>query len=143
MELSKVFILAGGEGTRLRPLTLTRPKSMIPLGPKPVIEHLISQITQSGFSEFIITVGHQKEQVMHHLGDGSHFGVTVNYSIEPEGIMLGTAGGVKLASHLLTDTFMVLQGDAYMTFDIAKALDVHRKTEADATIILREVLEPW
>lgn len=143
LELSKVFILAGGKGTRLHPLTLTRHKSMIPLGSKPVIEHLITQISQSGFTEFIITVGHQKEQVMHHINDGSGFGITVDYSIEPEGIMLGTAGGVKLASHLLTDTFMVLQGDAYMTFNLAKVVNVHRRTKADATIILREVSDPW
>ena len=79
MERCKVFILAGGEGTRLRPLTLTRPKSMIPLGPKPVIEHLINQLSKLGFTDLVITVNYLKEQVMHYIGDGSRFGVKVNY----------------------------------------------------------------
>lgn len=143
MERCKVFILAGGEGTRLRPLTLTRPKSMIPLGQKPVIENLITQISKSGFTSLVITLNYLKEQVMHYIGDGSRLGVKVDYAIEPEGVFLGTAGGVKLAAHLLTETFVVVQGDAYTTIDLAKALDFHRRLNADATIILKEVLDPW
>ena len=87
--------------------------------------------------------GHLKEQIMHYIGDGSRFGVKVDYAIEPEGIFLGSARGVKLATHLLTDTFLVLQGDAYTTIDLAKALAFHRQSKADATIILKEVSDPW
>ncbi|MBI2938250.1 MAG: NDP-sugar synthase [Thaumarchaeota archaeon] len=139
----KVVILAGGEGTRLRPLTLTRPKAMMPLGSKPVIEHIISETAKSGFTDFIVTVNYEKEQVMRYIGRGTKLGVKVDYAIEPEGIYLGTAGSVKLASHLLDGTFIVTQGDAFTTIDLRRALEFHRQTQADATIILKQVPDPW
>ncbi len=139
----KVVILAGGEGVRLRPLTFTRPKSLIPLGRKPVIEHLITQLSRSGFTDFVLTVNYLKEQIMYYIGSGSRFNIKVEYAVEPEGIFLGTAGGVKLAGHSLNNTFLVIQGDAYTDIDLKKALSFHRQYKADATIILKESPEPW
>ncbi len=138
-----VVILAGGEGTRLRPLTLTRPKAMMPLGSKPVIDYIIRETAKSGFTDFIVTVNYEKEQVMRYLGRGTKLGVKIDYAVEPEGIYLGTAGSVKLASHLLDGTFIVTQGDAFTTIDLRKALEFHQQTQADATIILKEVPDPW
>lgn len=143
MTACKVVILAGGEGVRFQPLTLTRPKAMIPLGTKPVIEHLTSQIVKCRFRNLIITLNYQKEQLMHFIGDGSKLGVQVEYAIEPEGNFLGTAGGVKLVSNLLKDTFMILQGDAYTTMNFNKILNFHKQSGADATIVLKEVADPW
>jgi NDP-sugar pyrophosphorylase family protein len=140
---SPIVILAGGEGTRLRPLTLTRPKSMIPLGKSPVIDHLISRISESGFNKFIVTVNYEKEQVMNYLGNGDRFGVKINYAVEPEGIFLGTAGSVKIVDHLLKETFMIVQGDAFTTINLKNALDFHKNSNADVTLILKEVPNPW
>lgn len=143
VESCKVVILAGGEGTRLYPLTLIHPKAMLPLGSSPVMENLIKHMKKSGFTDFIITVNYLKDQFMHYIDKGYRLGVKVEYAIEPEGVFLGTAGSVKLASDLLNQTFIVLQGDTFTTIDVRKALDFHRQVKADATIILKEVTDPW
>ncbi|MGQ9719280.1 MAG: nucleotidyltransferase family protein [Nitrososphaerales archaeon] len=135
--------MAGGERTRLQPLTLTRPKPMLPLGPRSVIDHLVSHLCKMGFEEIIVTLSYMKEQVMHHLRDGSHFGVGINYCVEPEGLFLGTADSVKMVAHLLNDTFLVIQGDAYTEIDLKKAVEAHRQSGGEATIVLKKVRDPW
>ena len=139
----KAVVLAGGEGTRLRPLTLTRPKPMLPLGPAPVIEHLIKQLAKCGFDEVILTLGYLSEQVRSYLGDGSKLGVKIHYSVEPEDLLLGTAGSVELVSHLLDKRFLVIQGDTYTEIDLSEAVKVHIKKGADATIVVKSVPNPW
>jgi mannose-1-phosphate guanylyltransferase/phosphomannomutase len=139
----KVVILAGGEGTRLRPLTLTTPKSMLPVGSKPAIDHLVRHVAASGFNDLIITVNYLKEQIMHYLSDGSKFGVKICYMVEPDNNYLGTAGSTKLAKEQLTETFVIFQGDAYTEIDICKALEFHKKNGSDATIVLKSVSNPW
>ena len=139
----KAVVLAGGEGTRLRPLTLTRPKSMLPLGPAPVIEHLIKHLAKCGFGEVILTVGYLSDQVRSYLGDGSKLGVKIHYSVEPEDLLLGTAGSVKMLSHLLYERFLVVQGDTYTEIDLSEAVKAHIKCGADATIVVRSVSNPW
>ena len=139
----KVVILAGGEGVRLCPLTLTRPKPMMWLGKDTVIQHLMRLLSEAGFVNIIITVNYLKEQVMHFLGDGSRYGVRIEYVVEPEGIFLGTAGGLKLASHKLSDNFIVMQGDSFTNIDIGEALRFHRRLKSDATVVLKEVEDPW
>jgi len=139
----KAVVLAGGEGTRLRPLTLTRPKSMLPLGPAPVIEHLIKQLVKCGFEEIILTVGYLSDQVRSYLGDGSKLGVKIHYSVEPEDLLLGTAGSVKLVSHLLNERFLVIQGDTYTEIDLSEAVKAHIEGGADATIVVKSVSNPW
>lgn len=137
------MILAGGEGTRLRPLTLTRPKPMLPLGSRPVIDYLVSHLSKTGFDEIFITLNYLKEQMMHYLGDGSRFGVKINYCVEPEGLFLGTAGSVKMISHLLDETFLVVQGDAYTEMELDKVVSFHREYGGVATIVLKKVSDPW
>jgi mannose-1-phosphate guanylyltransferase/phosphomannomutase len=116
---------------------------MMPLGSRPVIEHIIREMAKFGFTDFVLTVNYEKEQVMRYFGHGAKFGVRIEYAVEPEGIYLGTAGSVKLASHLLKDTFLVVQGDAFTTIDLRKALESHKKSKADATIVLKKVDDPW
>lgn len=139
----KAVVLAGGEGTRLRPLTLTRPKSMLPLGPAPVIEHLIKHLSKCGFSEVILTLGYLNEQVRRYLGDGSKLGVNIHYSIEPEDLLLGTAGSVKLVSHLLDERFLVIQGDTYTEIGLSEAVKAHIKEGSDATVVVKSAPNPW
>lgn len=135
--------MAGGEGTRLRPLTLTRPKPMLPLGPAPVIEHLIKHIAKCGFREVILTVGYLSDQIRSYLGDGSKLGVNIHYSVEPEGFLPGTAGSVKMLSHLLDERFLVIQGDTYTEIDLSEAVKAHIKEGADATIVVKSASNPW
>jgi len=135
--------LAGGEGTRLRPLTLTRPKPMLPLGPAPVIEHLIKHLARCGLREVILTLGYLSDQVISYLGDGSKLGVKLHYSVEPEDLLLGTAGSVKLLSHLLYERFLVIQGDTYTEIDLSEAVKAHIEGGADATIVVKSVPNPW
>jgi len=139
----RAVVLAGGEGTRLRPLTLTRPKPMLPLGPAPVIEHLIKHLCKCGFDEVILTLGYLNDQVRSYLGDGSKLGVKLHYSVEPEDLLLGTAGSVKLLSHLLDERFLVIQGDTYTEIDLSEAVKAHIKGGADATIVVKSVPNPW
>ena len=127
----------------MRPLTLTRPKSMLPLGPVPVIEHLIKHLTKCGFEEVILTVGYLSDQVRSYLGDGSKLGAKIHYSVEPEDLLLGTAGSVKLLSHLLSERFLVIQGDTYTEIDLSEAVKAHTKGGADATIVVKSTPNPW
>ncbi|MEM3733826.1 MAG: sugar phosphate nucleotidyltransferase [Nitrososphaerales archaeon] len=139
----KTVVLAGGEGTRLRPLTLTRPKPMLPLGPTPVIEHLIKHLTNIGFNEIILTIGYMGEQVKRYLGDGSRFNARIHYSFEPEDYLVGTAGSVKMVSHLLQQRFLVIQGDTYTEVDLSKVVKAHIESGCDATIMVKSVENPW
>lgn len=137
------MVLAGGEGTRLRPLTLTRPKPMLPLGPAPVIEHLIRHLTNTGFREIILTLGYLGEQVRRYLGDGSKYGANIHYSMEPEDFLVGTAGSVKMIGHMLDRRFLVIQGDAYTEVDLSKVVKAHVESGCDATVVVKEVQKPW
>lgn len=116
---------------------------MLPLGPVPVIEHLIKHLTQLGFNEIILTIGYLGEQVKNYLGDGSRFNAKIYYSFEPEDFLLGTAGSVKLISHLLEQRFLVVQGDTYTESDLRKAVKAHIESGCDATIVVKEVQNPW
>ena len=139
----KAVVLAAGEGTRLRPLTFTRPKPMIPLGPEPSIHYVLSRLAQEGFDEIVTVVrGPQKDQIMDYLGDGSDSGVKITYAVEPEGLHIGTAGCLKLVEHLLDDTFMIAQADTLTEIPLRQAVDFHHKTGSLATIVLTRVNDP-
>src|SRR5580704_10900309 len=89
----RAVVLAAGEGTRLRPLTFTRPKPMIPLGPEPSIYYVLSRLSKEGFKEVVVILsGARRSQIMEYLGDGSKFGLKLTYVIEPDGLHIGTAG---------------------------------------------------
>jgi hypothetical protein len=105
-ENVKAVVLAGGEGTRLRPLTLMRPKPMLAVGPEPAIHYILSQLSQQGFKEIIMVTGYLGDQIMDYLGDGSRWGLQITYAVKPDEFVCGTAGSLKLVQHLLDDTFI-------------------------------------
>ncbi len=138
----KAVVLAGGEGTRLRPLTFTRPKPMLPLGPNPIIHYVISHLAKNGFREIIVIPGYLKDQVMGYVGDGTKFGVKVTYVVEPEGVTFGTAGSLKLAAHLLDETFLVVQADVITEIPLDKMKDFHAEHGGEVSIALTTVEDP-
>ncbi len=139
----KAVVLAAGEGTRLRPLTFVRPKPLIPLGPEPSIYYLLSHLSREGFDDIVIIVGGPlKSQIIGYLGDGSKLGLRITYEVEPEGLRIGTAGSLKLAEHLLDDTFLVAQADTLTEITLKEAVNFHRVHAAHATIVLTRVKDP-
>ena len=138
----KAVVLAGGEGTRLRPLTFTRPKPMLPLGPYPIMHYVLSHLAKSGFHDIIVIPGYLKDQVMGYVEDGSKFGATVTYVVEPEGVTFGTAGSLKLAAHLLDDTFLVVQADVISEIPLGDMRLFHSDHRGEVSIALTTVEDP-
>ena len=138
----KAVVLAGGEGTRLRPLTFTRPKPMLPLGPYPIIHYVISHLANNGFEDIIVIPGYLQDQIMGYLGDGSKFGVRITYVVEPGGVTFGTAGSLKLAAHLLDDTFLVVQADVISEIPLREMKKFHSDHGAEVSIGLTKVDDP-
>ncbi len=139
----KAVVLAAGEGIRLRPLTFTRPKSLLPLGTEPSIFYLLSHLCREGFDDVVVVVGgSHKSQVMGYLGDGSKLGLRITYAVEPNGLHIGTAGSLRLCEHLLDDTFLVAQADTVTEIRLSEAAKFHRKSGGLATIVLTRVRDP-
>ncbi|MEN2984050.1 MAG: sugar phosphate nucleotidyltransferase [Dictyoglomaceae bacterium] len=137
----KVIIMAGGEGTRLRPLTLTRPKPMIPVVGKPIMEYIVELLVRQGFKDIIATLYYLPEIIQGYFDDGSQWNVKIDYSIEET--PLGTAGSVKYAlKNKEKDRILIISGDALTDFDLNKALEFHEEKKALATIILKSVENP-
>jgi mannose-1-phosphate guanylyltransferase / phosphomannomutase len=136
----KAVVMAGGEGTRLRPLTSNQPKPMVPVVGKPCMEHIIELLKQHGFDEVIVTVAFMPQAIRSYFGDGEGLGVAVEYSVEES--PLGTAGSVRLASDKLDETFLVISGDALCDVDLTEIMRVHREREAAVTIGLKSVDNP-
>jgi NDP-mannose synthase len=130
-EEIKVVIVAGGKGTRLKPLTAVFPKPLVPLGNKPVIEILLRQLSSLHFRNITICTGYLAELVMAVCGDGSKFGLNINYS--REAAPLGTAGPLGLVEGL-TDPFMVMNGDLLTTLNFNRMVEFHREEKADFTL---------
>ena len=143
------MILAGGKGTRVRPLTDTVPKPMIPIVSKPLMEFLVDLLRQHGFDQIIISTAYLADSIEGYFREGSRFGVRIGYSFEgyhsggqsvPEG--LGSAGGLKKIqefSRFFDDTFVVVCGDAIVDLDLTAALAFHRERRALATIVLKDL----
>ena len=136
----KAVILAGGEGTRLRPLTSNTPKPMMPLVNKPMMEHIVNLLAQHGFDEIVVTVAFLANQIRDYFGDGSDFGVTMRYATEDS--PLGTAGSVRNAADELDDTFLVISGDVLTDIDLTAFVKAHRDAGASASIALKHVDNP-
>ncbi len=136
----KAVIMAGGEGSRLRPLTCDRPKPMVPVMNRPLMEYSVELLQKHGFHEIAVTLQYLPEKIKDHFGDGSRFGVKLHYFVEEE--PLGTAGSVKNAASLLDETFIVISGDALTDFDLTGAMHFHRARSAIATIVLKSVENP-
>jgi mannose-1-phosphate guanylyltransferase/phosphomannomutase len=132
--------MAGGEGSRLRPMTVNRPKPLVPIGNRPIMDHIVRLLASHGLTEVVATLYYRAEEIQAYFGDGSDFGVSMIHSIENE--PLGTAGSVKLAQEHLDTTFVIISGDALTDLDIGKALDFHREKGAQATLVLSRVPNP-
>jgi mannose-1-phosphate guanylyltransferase/phosphomannomutase len=136
----KAVILAGGEGTRLRPLTSNQPKPMIPLVNRPMMEHIVTLLAHHGFDDIVVTVAYLANHIRNYFGDGSDFGVTMRYATEES--PLGTAGSVRNASVELDDTFLVISGDVLTDIDLTAFVDAHKQHDAFASIALKRVENP-
>jgi mannose-1-phosphate guanylyltransferase len=145
----KAMILAAGKGTRVRPITYTIPKPMIPILQKPVMEFLLELLRQHGFTEIMVNVSHLADEIENYFRDGQRFGVQIAYSFEGrivegklEGKALGSAGGMRKIqdfSPFFDDTFVVLCGDALIDLDLTAAVKWHREKGAIATIVTKTV----
>ncbi|MCX6044170.1 MAG: NDP-sugar synthase, partial [Chloroflexi bacterium] len=134
------MVMAGGEGARLRPLTVGRPKPMVPIVNKPVLGHILDLLKTHGITEVVITLRYLASLVQDFFEDGSSLGMKLTYVVE-EG-PLGTAGSVKNAARFLNETFLVISGDALTDFDLKKVLSVHKERDVLATITLTHVPNP-
>src|SRR5262245_48735047 len=136
----KAVVMAGGEGTRLRPLTSNQPKPMVPVVGKPCMEHILELLRRYGFDEVIVTLACLPQAIQSYFGDGDSIGIPVEYSLEET--PLGTAGSVRQAARRLDDTFLVISGDALTDVDLRRLVDFHREREAAVTIGLKAVDNP-
>src|SRR5947207_10917656 len=137
----KAMILAAGFGTRLFPLTIDRTKPAIPFLGKPLVGYVAEYIGRFGFRDIVVNLHHQPDSVISALGDGSRFGVHIDYTRE-EPQILGTAGALDNARRFLEDgTFLVVNGKIITDIDISAALDSHRRTGAVATMVLKPNLK--
>ncbi|QEP99919.1 NDP-sugar synthase [Thermosynechococcus sp. CL-1] len=145
----KAMILAAGKGTRVRPITYTIPKPMIPILQKPVMEFLVELLRQHGFKQIMVNVSHLAHEIESYFQDGQRFGVEIAYSFEGYikdgelvGKALGSAGGIKRIQDFhpfFDDTFVVLCGDALIDLDLTAAVAWHRQKGAIATVIMKTV----
>src|SRR5712691_6744933 len=136
----KAVVMAGGEGTRLRPLTSNQPKPMVPIVGKPCMEHIIELLKQHGLEDIVVTVAFLPQAIRSYFGGGEALGVDISYSVEES--PLGTAGSVRLAAGRLNDTFLVISGDALCDVDLTKLIEYHREKKASVTIGLKSVDNP-
>ncbi len=138
----RAVVLVGGFGTRLRPLTLTTPKPMLPVGHVPIIERLVDNLAKGGVTEVTLALGFKPEPFVEAFPDGDCNGVTLRYAVEPE--PLDTAGAIKFAADFsgIDDTFVVANGDVLTDLDIAALVDFHRSHSAEATLALVGVEDP-
>jgi mannose-1-phosphate guanylyltransferase len=136
----QALILAGGEGTRLRPLTSTIPKPVVPLVGRPFISYMVEWVRGHGVDDVILGCGFMADAVREVLGDGSDLGVRLRYLEEPR--PLGTGGALKFAEALLDERFFMLNGDVLADLDLTAQLEAHERTGARATLALYPVEDP-
>ncbi len=132
--------MAGGEGTRLRPLTSNQPKPMVPIVGRPCMEHIVELLKRHDFDDIVVTVAFMGQAIRSYFGDGESHGVRMQYSVEET--PAGTAGSVRLAADQLDDTFLVISGDALCDSNLSALVDFHREHEASVTIGLKSVENP-
>ena len=136
----KAVVMAGGEGSRLRPLTSRHPKPLVPVVGTPVIEHILRLLRDHGINQVVVTLAYLGAEVRNRLGDGSELNMEIEYVVEDR--PLGTAGSVRNAAHLLDSTFLVISGDAMTDLDLTAVISEHRDRESMATIVLHQVPNP-
>jgi dTDP-glucose pyrophosphorylase len=133
------LIMAGGRGTRLRPLTLSRPKPMLPVAGRPILEHVIERLVECGFSQVLVSTGYQSQMIEDHLQDGRQFGASIRYLREER--PLGTAGALSRLPGDVQGDLLVMNGDILTTVDFSALLESHVASGADMTVSIREMVE--
>ncbi len=139
-DLKTAFVLAGGKGTRFKPITEEIPKPMIPLQGKPLLQHTIDLLRKYGITHVIISLGYKGDKIKEYFGDGSRFGVRITYVEEEE--PQGTAGPLRLAKDLLKETFVMCNADELKEIDLLDMYLFHKEHNAVATIALTTVDNP-
>ncbi len=141
MSTTDAVILVGGLGTRLRPLTMSAPKPMLPTAGVPLLAHLVTRIRDAGITHIVLGTSYQAAVFRDYFGDGSGLGVQLDYVVESE--PLGTAGGIRnVLPALRADTALVFNGDVLSGADLGALLDAHRQGAADVTLYLTKVSDP-
>jgi mannose-1-phosphate guanylyltransferase/phosphomannomutase len=136
----KAVIMAGGKGSRLRPLTCNKPKPMVPVLNKPVMEYAVELLKKHGITDIAVTLQYLPEVIKDYFGDGSRYGVNMQYFEET--IPLGTAGSVKNAEDFLNETFLVISGDGITDYNLTQALDFHCQQGGIVTLVMAKVQNP-
>lgn len=136
----KAVILAGGKGTRLRPLTYEIPKALIPVQGKTLTEHLFDLFKRYGITDIVLSVGHMADKIKEHFNNGTKFGIRIMYIEEQES--MGTAGPLRLGKDMLTETFICTNGDELKDIDLQEMYKFHRQNKALVTIALTTVEDP-
>jgi mannose-1-phosphate guanylyltransferase len=137
----KAILLAGGKGTRLRPLTVHTPKPIVPIFDRPFLYYQLDLLRQlPEIDEVILSLNYQPRRIEEIFGDGDDLGIRIRYVVEP--MPLGTAGAVKYAEQYLSDSVIVFNGDVLTQVDLAAVLKLHRERRAKATIVLTPVENP-
>jgi mannose-1-phosphate guanylyltransferase / phosphomannomutase len=137
----KAVVMAGGEGSRLRPLTSSRPKPLVPVANKPVMHHIVDLARRHGITRVVATLHYLADEIENYFGDGSELGISMEYVVEDT--PMGTAGAVKLAQPLLAgERFIVVSGDALTDIDLGDLIAAHDRSGAVATIALQRVSNP-
>jgi mannose-1-phosphate guanylyltransferase len=134
----QAVILAGGMGTRLRPYTFLLPKPMLPVGSRPIIEHIIAWLSQNSVNNLLISVGYLGRIIEQYLGDGRQIGVKIEYA-RSDG-PLGIAGQLKSAEPRLSSRFLCVYGDAILSFDLGRLVSFHQKKRAIVTMAVMEYM---
>ena len=132
----KAIILAGGLGTRLQPYTTFIPKPMLPLGEKPLLEHLIGWVKKNGVKDIVLCVSYLRKTIEDYFGDGKKFGVKIEYATSNK--PLATAGQLKTAEKLINDTFVCIYGDSIFDFNLKNMINEHKKKKSFITMSLYE-----
>ncbi|HEX4491177.1 MAG TPA: NDP-sugar synthase [Acidimicrobiia bacterium] len=136
----KAVVLVGGEGTRLRPLTFTTPKSLLPIANQPFLERQLAWLESHGVDEVVLSLGYLPDAFTVHFPEGRCGGIRLTYAVEPK--PLGTAGGIRFAADGIDDVFIVCNGDILTDFDLSAMLRFHETSAAQATIALTQVDDP-
>jgi mannose-1-phosphate guanylyltransferase/phosphomannomutase len=138
----QAVVMAGGEGSRLRPLTLNRPKPMVSIVNRPVMGHIIELLKRHNITDVTATLQYRADDIQNYFGDGANWGVDLHYSVEPR--PLGTAGSVKFAEQFLSrqDPFLIISGDALTDLNLGEIIAFHQRTGAAVTITLYRVPNP-
>ncbi len=140
VDLDTVMILAGGEGAKLRPITYEIPKAMIPIRGRPILEHQINMLKKYDIRNIVLSVGHMHEKIRDYFGDGSKFGVHIQYLVEDK--PLGSAGPISMMKEFTRKTFAVLNVDTLMNPDITGMFDLHRSQGRVGTLLLSSTYHP-